>query len=103
MSEFDRVEEREFGHGTVRWYVTEAGQKYTHYECERRLQAAVRGTSRWFSRTIRTLTVWKDPDMNAAEIRDLRWILDDTATYVEVVSRELDRIEGVNRTSERAA
>lgn len=103
MSDFDRIEERALDHGTVKWYVTEAGQKYTHHECERRLQAAVRGTSRWFSRAIRTMTVWKDKDMNAYEVRQMRWILDDMATYVEVVARELDRIEGVNRSAERVA
>jgi Lon protease-like protein len=103
MRDFDRIEERELEHGTVKYFVTDAGQKYTHYECERRLQAAIRATSRWFSRTIRTMTVWKDADMNASEIRDLRWILGDMANYVEVVSRELDRIEGVNRSAERVA
>lgn len=99
----DRIEERRTDYGTVKFLVTERGQRYTHYECERRLKAAVRGLARWFSRSIRTMTKWDDADMNAAQIRDLRWILGDVTSYVEVVQRELDRIEGVNRTDERIA
>lgn len=99
----DRIKEQEMDHGIVKWIITEKGQTYTHTESKRRLESAIRNTSRWFSRTIKTMTVWKDSDMNKYEVEDLRRILDDLATYVEAVARELDRIEGVNHNAERIA
>lgn len=100
MSDFDRIEEHRADHGTVRIYVTQ-GRKYTHHECQRRLKAAVNATARWFHRSISTMTKWNDAEMNTWEIRELRWVLGDMANYVEVVQRELDRLEGVNRVNER--
>jgi hypothetical protein len=102
MYEYDRIETREIEHGTFKWLVTDRG-RYSHDECERRLRTAVRGMQRWFGRSFRTLTDWKDKDMRDHEVQHLRNILDDMMTYAEVVQQELDRIEGVNRKSERIA
>jgi hypothetical protein len=99
--EWDSIKERRMSHGIVKTVLTERGQEYPHYECERRLKTAIRATMRWFSRTLQTLTVWDDKDMNDHELQRMRYTLDDLAMYVEAVQRELDRIEGVNRSAER--
>lgn len=90
-------------HGIVRIFVTERGKRYTHHECERRLEAAVHAMMRWFHRSIKTRTTWNEADMNAAEVRDLRRVLDELQEYAEAVQQELDRIEGVNHKAERIA
>lgn len=101
MSVFDRIEERETEYGTSRTFVTEKGNRYSHFDCEQQLTSAVRKTQRWFSRAIRTMTTWNDADMRGVEIRDLRWVLSDITNFAEIIQRELDRIEGVNRIEER--
>lgn len=101
MSGYERIEERLTEYGAIRFLVTERGIKYTHHECERRLDGAIRGMMRWFSRTLRTATVWNDADMRRSELERMRWKLGEITTYVEVVQRELDRIEGVNKVAER--
>lgn len=101
MSLYDRIEERRMSHGVVRWVVTDRGRRYTHHECERRLLAAWHGVPRWFSRAVATRTTWNDADMNADEIRRLRDVLADMTSYIEVASRHLDGIEGVDRRAER--
>jgi len=101
LSIYDRVEERRTEYGIFRTFTTDKGKWYSHNDCERELKAAVRKTQRWFSRSIRTLTVWNDKDMRDMEIGDLRWVLEDITTYAEAVQQELDRIEGVDRKEER--
>ena len=103
MRGFEQIRERRTDYGISKTFISESGKLYTHEECQRRLKAAVRGTQRWFSRTIRTLTVWNDPDMNEYERERLRWILDDMASYVEIVAGELDRLDGVDRKAARIA
>lgn len=97
----NRVEDRRMEHGVVRWIVTEKGQRYTHYDCERRAKAAVNAFERWFHRTVRTRTAWDDAEMNDSQMRDLRYLLKDVQGYVELASLELDRLEGVDRRAER--
>lgn len=99
--EYDTLGERQMGHGTVRWITTEKGRRYTHYDCERRMAAAWRGVPRWFARAVRTRTTWNDPDMNAREVQQLRDVLADMRSYVEMAERHLDTIEGVDRRAER--
>lgn len=87
--------------GMWKWYVSDSGTEYSHRDCVSRMEAAVRNSHRWFSRAVQTLSEWDDPDMREHEAQDLRWALDDMATYVMAVRQELDRIEGVNRKAER--
>lgn len=106
MSEYDKIIEYKMSHGVVRQIQINGlsmrkGKTYTHHECERRLKAAWNGTTRWFSRSLRTRTTWNEADMNKHEMERLRYLLDDMQTYVEVVQRELDRIEGLDRRAER--
>lgn len=96
-----RIREQRMEHGTVRTLVTDRGRHYTHHECKRRLGSAAHDVMRWFSRAVRTRSEWNEADMRAADLRDLRLVLDDLASYVEIAQRELDRIEGVDRTAER--
>lgn len=119
-----RIIEREMEHGTVRFFQAPGtrrkpeGSTYTHFECERRAKAAVAAMSRWLGRAIRTRTTWTEDtasgeffgmkttgviaaQMNEDEIRQLRWIADDISEYAEIVQRELDRLEGVDRKAER--
>lgn len=103
MSEYDRIETRKTDFGTVKWLITDRGTKYANSECERRLKSAVRAMQRWFSRTLRTMTEWDELDMREVEIERIRWILDDIASYVEIVQRELDKLEGVNKQDDRIA
>lgn len=100
--EYDHIKEKRISMGTFKFLVTERGQEYSHDECERRLRTAVRGTQRWFSRSLRTLTDWNDKDMRDYEIQRLRRVLEDMTMYAEAVQQALDKIEGVNRQSERA-
>lgn len=101
-TEWDSIKEKRISMGTFKFLVTDRGQEYSHDECERRLKTAVRGTQRWFSRSLRTLTDWNDKYMRDDEIRRLRSILEDMTTYAEIIQQALDKIEGVNRQSERA-
>jgi len=91
-----RIIERTADDFTFRYYESAAGKRYTHYECERRLDAAKNAMERWFSRTLRTRTTPCDTDL-----QHLRWIADDIAEYGATVQRELDRLEGVDRKAER--
>jgi hypothetical protein len=106
MSEYDKIIEYTMSHGVVRniqlnGLLMKKGKTYTHHECERRLKAAWGGTTRWFSRTLRTRTTWNEADMNKHEMERMRYLLDDMQTYIEVVQQELDRIEGLDRKAER--
>jgi Lon protease-like protein len=96
-----RVEQRRMDHGIVRWFVTDRGVQYTHYECERRLKSAVNAVERWFGRAVRTRTTWDEAEMNEHEIQGLRRELRDLQSYVEAAQRQLDDIEGVDRRTER--
>lgn len=119
-----RIIEREMEHGIIRYFQAPGtrrkpeGPTYTHYECERRARAAVAAMTRWFGRAIRTRTTWTEgsaasnflgiettgvspAEMNEHEIRQLRYIATDIAEYAEIVQRELDRLEGVDRKAER--
>lgn len=89
--------------GVIRWVVTDerGGQRYTHYDCERRLKSAINAVERWFWRTIKTRPTWDEAQMNELQLRDLRYMLGDLQRNVETIGRELDRIEGVDRRSER--
>jgi hypothetical protein len=103
----ERIEERQTDHGTIRFFVSEQGTRYTHHECERRFKASVYNMMRWCSRAIRTRTDWNDEGdpsgavMRAHELQELRWRLGDITAYVEHVQRELDKIEGADRKAER--
>lgn len=107
MSEYDKIIEYRMTHGVVRGIqingltFNKKGKTYTHHECERHLQSAWRGTTRWFSRTLRTRTTWNEAEMNKHEMERLHYLLDDMQTYIEVVQQELDRIEGLDRRAER--
>jgi hypothetical protein len=101
VSDYDRIEELPLDHGTVRVLLTSQGTRYTHSDCERRFQAGRNAMTRWFARWVRTRTEWNDADMRAYTLRDLRAELDDIASYVESARKELDRIEDVDRVTDR--
>lgn len=88
-------------YGTLKWFVTDSGTEYGHRDCLSRLEAAVRGSHRWFARAVETLSEWNDQDMRADEVERLRWVLDDMAEYVEAARQELVSIEDANRKVER--
>lgn len=100
MSE-GRIIERVSDGFTFRYYESAAGKQYTHYECERRLDAAKNAMERWFSRTIRTRTMTGDAEQDGFDLQRLRWVADDIAMYAAHIQRELDRLEGVDRKAER--
>lgn len=101
MTQGDRIIERSNEGFTFRFYESEKGTRYTHYDCERRLKAAANGLYRWFSRTLKTRTTSGDAEQDKYDLQRLRWIAAEVAEYVAVIQRELDRLEGVDRTSER--
>jgi hypothetical protein len=100
MSE-GRIIERTSDDYTFRYYESAAGIGYTHFECERRLVAAKNAMERWFSRALRTRTTSGDAEQDQYELQQLRWVADEITEYAEVIQRELDRLEGVDRKAER--
>lgn len=100
MSE-GRIIECTTGDYTFRYYESPGGKQYSHFDCERRLDAAKNAMCRWFSRAIRTRIDTEDAIQNGYELQRLRWIAQEIAEYAEVVQRELDRLEGVDRKTER--
>jgi len=101
MTEGDRIIEQTNEGFTFRFYESKEGTRYTHYDCERRLKAAANGLYRWFSRTLKTRTTSGDAEQDKYDLQRLRWIADEVAEYAAVIQREVDRLEGVDRTSER--
>lgn len=100
MSEGRIIERTNDGY-TFRYYESQGGTRYTHYDCERRLTAAKNAMYRWFSRTLKTRTDSGDAEQNSYELKRLRWIAEEVAQYAEVMQRELDRLEGTDRLAER--
>lgn len=96
-----RIIERTNEGYTFRYYESEKGTQYTHYDCERRLNAAKNAMYRWFSRTLKTRTDSGDAEQNSYDLKRLRWVADEIAQYAEVMHREIDRLEGVDRKAER--
>lgn len=88
---------------TFRYWRSPKGTDYTNFDCERRLQSAINAVSRWFSRTLRTRTVYPDAESRCDDLQRLRWRIDEIAEYAAVAARELDRLEGVDRTQDRIA
>lgn len=101
MSEGRIVEREGDGGFTFRYYESEKGHRYTHYDCERRLVAAKNGMCRWFSRALKTRTSSGDAEQDSYELNHLRYIAESVAEYAEVIQREIDRLEGVDRKAER--
>lgn len=109
MSEYDRIEDRQLSNGrTARIYVstsrygTKDLKRYTHYDCERRFKSAVEAVMRWGYRTLKTRTSWgDDADMNAYELREIRWRLSELQEWIASMEAQLDQIEGVDRLAER--
>lgn len=95
-----RIIGRPSGGYTFRYYESKGGKRYTHHDCERRLEAAQAAMERWFSRAIRTLTTQGNAE-DRYELERLRYVADDIAEYAAVIQREIDRLEGVDRRAER--
>lgn len=100
MSEDRIIEVASEGH-TFRYYQSESGKRYSHYDCERRLKSAQEVMYRWFSRVLKTRTTADDIDQSRYEIMRMRWVAQEISQYAEVIQRELDRLEGVDRKAER--
>jgi hypothetical protein len=100
----DRIEERRNKDGDVfKWLVTERGTRYSNLDCIQRTEAAIRGVSRWFARTVRTRTEWANRSWRVDDLERIRWMLENMAAYIESASAELDRLQGVDRQAERIA
>jgi len=100
MSEGHIIERTGDGY-TFRYYESKGGKRYSHFDCERRLEAATNAMQRWFSRAIRTRTTQGDAEQDRYELERLRSAADELAEYAAIVQRELDRLEGVDRKAER--
>lgn len=96
-----RIIERTSEGFTFRYFESATGTQYTHYDCERRLKAAMSAIERWFSRALRTRTTSDDPELDRQQLRDLWYEADALAEYVAVIQVEIDRLEGVDRKTER--
>lgn len=101
MMQGGRIIERSTDGYTFRYFESKKGARYTHYECERRLKTTVDGLYRWFSRTLKTRTTSGDAEQDKYDLQRLRWVADEVAECAAVIQREVDRLEGVDRTAER--
>lgn len=101
MSADDKIIERSNDDFTFRYFESEKGTRYTHWDCERKLVAARNAMSRWFSRALKTRTSSGDAEFDSYELQHLRYIAEGIAEYAEVIQREIDRLEGVDRKTER--
>lgn len=103
MSETGRIIERSNGGYIFRYWQSDKGTPYSNFDCERRLEAAIWGVSRWFARSVRTRTTHPTAteDSDDIQMRAVRWKIEKLAEHAQMMLTQLDEIEGVDRKKER--
>jgi hypothetical protein len=94
----DRILERTNNGYVFRYYESVAGTRYSHFDCERRLDTAKNAMERWFSRALRTRTQ-QDDEMDRYELQRLRSVADDLAQYATVIQHLTGSNASIARTS----